>query len=59
MVRKDRLTFSLLLPKRFEEAINLDKIEKFGGYSYGHYFKIRKLDDLDIDFMDLSGCIFF
>jgi hypothetical protein len=51
--RKNYLQCALLLTKEYPDNDKIIKIEKFGNKSYGHYFKIEQLSDLDSDFMKL------
>jgi hypothetical protein len=53
VTRRTYLQCALLLPDRHEYAPRLHKIEKFGENSYGHYFNIRELRELDRDFLKL------
>lgn len=50
---RDSLRCALLLPRRYEHAKCLEKIEQYGGNSYGHYFRIQRFQDLDSGFMRL------
>jgi hypothetical protein len=46
-VRKTSLRVGLLLERRLPADPRLERVDTFSPYSYGHYFRIERADDLD------------